>query len=179
MDSSGITLPEPNLISICSIIILDNDGGRVVAKYYDKESSLKEQKAFEKNLFKKTHRANGEVLMLDGYTILYRSSVDLFFYVLGGPDENALLLLSILNCLVESISSILRKNVEKRTLLENLDVVTLAIDEICDNGVILEADPAAVVQRVATKPEDIPIGEQTVSQIFQSAREQLKWSILR
>ncbi|XP_015792253.1 coatomer subunit zeta-1 [Tetranychus urticae] len=179
MDATNISFQDPILNAISGIIILDNDGNRIIAKYYDKNSSLKEQKAFEKNLFSKTHRANGEILMLDGYTCVYRSSVDLFFYVIGGADENGLLLMSLLNCLVESISSILRKNVEKRTLLENLDVVILAIDEICDGGIMLEADPAAVVQRVAIKPEDIPLGEQTVSQILQSAREQLKWSILR
>lgn len=38
--------------------ILDNDGNRILAKYYDKNvlPTTKEQKAFEKNLFNKTHR---------------------------------------------------------------------------------------------------------------------------
>ena len=42
--------------------------------------------------------------------------------------------MSVLNCLYESVSMILRKNVEKRALLDNIDVVMLAMDEICDNG---------------------------------------------
>lgn len=50
--------------------------------------SNKEQRAFEKNLFAKTHRENGEIILLDGYTVVYRSSVDLFFYVIGSYDEN-------------------------------------------------------------------------------------------
>ena len=45
-----------------------------------------------------------------------------------------LILISVLNCLYEAISLILRKNVEKRALLDNLDIVMLALDEICDNG---------------------------------------------
>jgi hypothetical protein len=36
----------------------------------------------------------------------------------------------------DSISQILRKNVEKRVVLDNLDVVMLALDEICDNGYV-------------------------------------------
>ena len=72
--------------------------------------------------------------MLDGFTCVYRSSVDLFFYVMGSSSENGLILASVLNCLHESINQILRKNVEKRTLLDQLDVVILAIDEICDGG---------------------------------------------
>lgn len=50
---------------------------------------------------------------------------------------------------------------------------------IIGHSIILEADPTSVVQRVATKPDDLPLGEQTVAQVFQSAREQLKWSLLR
>lgn len=70
--------------------ILDNDGNRILAKYYDKNvfSTAKEQKAFEKNLFSKTHRANAEIIMLDGLTCVYKSNVDLFFYVMGSSHEN-------------------------------------------------------------------------------------------
>lgn len=70
--------------------ILDNDGNRILAKYYDKNTfpTAKEQKAFEKNLFNKTHRSNTEIIMLDGLTCVYRSNVDLYFYVMGSSHEN-------------------------------------------------------------------------------------------
>jgi coatomer subunit zeta len=118
------------------MVILDNDGNRMLAKYYDKNifPTVKEQKQYEKNLFNKTHRANAEIIMLDGLTVVYKSNVDLFFYVMGGKQENELILLSVLNCLFDTISLILKKNVEKRALLDNLDVVMLAFDEICDGG---------------------------------------------
>ncbi|CAH1724366.1 unnamed protein product [Macrosiphum euphorbiae] len=175
------SLLEPTLYTVKGMAILDNDGNRILAKYYDDNifPTIKEQKAFEKNLFNRTHRANAEIIMLDGITCLYRSNVDLFFYVMGSSHENELLLMSVLQCMYDSISQILRKNVEKRVVLDNLDVVMLALDEICDNGIILEADSGAVVQRVALRTDDIPIGEQTVAQVFQSAKEQLKWSLLK
>lgn len=34
----------------------------------------------------------------------------------------------------DSISQILRKNVERKVVFDNLDIVMLAIDEICDGG---------------------------------------------
>lgn len=79
--------------------ILDNDGNRILAKYYDKNvfATAKEQKAFEKNLFNKTHRANAEIIMLDGLTCVYRSNVDLFFYVMGSSYENEVFRLSVYN----------------------------------------------------------------------------------
>ena len=117
--------------------------------------------------------------MLDGLTILYKNNVDLYFYVLGTPQENELLLLSVLNCVFDSISKIVRKDVEKRTVMENLGVILLALDEICDGGIILEADANEVENRVAVRNEDVPIGEQTVHQVLKSAKEQIKWSFFR
>ena len=129
-------------------------------QYYDDTfPTAKEKKAFERNLFNKTHRVNGEIIMLDGLTCVYKSSVDLFFYVMGSANENGvmnggfgefvnhftdsanrifstfqLILLNVLTCFYDAVFQILRKNVEKRYLMDNLDVIILALDEICDRG---------------------------------------------
>ncbi|XP_033224685.1 coatomer subunit zeta-1 isoform X3 [Belonocnema kinseyi] len=161
-------LLEPTLYTVKGIAILDNDGNRILAKYYDKNKfpTSKEQKAFEKTLFSKTHRANTEIIMHDGLICVYKSNVDLFFYVMGSAHENELILMSVLNCLYDSVSTILRKNVEKRAVLDSLDIIMLALDEICDGGIILDADATSVVQRVALRTDDIPLGEQTVAQVI-------------
>ncbi|KAL4228820.1 Coatomer subunit zeta-1 [Mactra antiquata] len=178
---------EPSLYSVKAIMILDNDGNRLMAKYYDDQfPSTKEQKTFEKNLFSKTHRANAEIIMFEGLTCVYRSNVDLFFYVVGSVNENELILASVLNAFYEAVSQILRRNIEKRALLENLDAIFLAMDEICDGGIILDCDTSSIVSKVAVKSDDIPIGEQTVSQqikskleVIQTAKDQIKWSLLK
>ena len=123
-----ISLLRPSLYSVKGIIILDNDGQRMWANYYDPNifASPKDELRFEKSLFSKTSRTKSEdvdVVMLDNLTILYKSRVDLYFYVLGGPKENELLLMSVLNCVFDSISIILRKNVEKSTVFENMDMI--------------------------------------------------------
>lgn len=46
--------------------------------------------------------------------------------------------MSVLNCLYESINDILKKNVEKRAVLESLDIVMLTMDEICDRGYVID-----------------------------------------
>uniref|UniRef100_A0A3P9A498 Coatomer subunit zeta n=3 Tax=Esox lucius TaxID=8010 RepID=A0A3P9A498_ESOLU len=141
---------EPSLYTVKAVFILDNDGNRLLSKYYDTElyPSMKEQKNFEKNVFNKTHKADNEIAFLEGMTIVYKSSIDLFFYVVGSAQENELMLMAVLNCLFESLSQVLRKNVEKRCLLDNLDGVFLVVDEIIDGGVILESDPQQVIQKV-------------------------------
>jgi len=172
------TLFEPTLYMVKGMAILDSDGNRILAKYYDTAifPSVKEEKKFEKQLFS---RANAEITMINKLTCVYKSNVDLYFYVIGPSQENELILQSVLNCLYDSVSNILRKNVEKKTLLDNLDIVMLAFDEICDGGIPLEVDPQVVVTRVALRVEESPFNDQTVTQVLQSAREQLKWSLLK
>ena len=55
-------------------MILDNDGERIVAKYYDDDiyGGVKEQKNFEKTLFNKTAKSDAEILLLDGLTIVFK-----------------------------------------------------------------------------------------------------------
>lgn len=127
------------MYTIKGMLILDNDGNRIVAKYYDKNvfPTTKEQKAYEKNLFNKTHRrsdTNTDIIMLDGLTCVYKQNVDVYFYVMGSCNENELLLVNVLNCLFDSISMILKKDVVAVSVLNNLDIIMLAFDEICDGG---------------------------------------------
>ncbi|XP_062388780.1 coatomer subunit zeta-2 isoform X2 [Sardina pilchardus] len=178
MDSVAL---EPSLYTVKAVFILDNDGNRLLSKYYDLDlyPSMKEQRSFEKNVFNKTHKADNEIAFLEGMTIVYKGSIDLFFYVVGSAQENELMLMAVLNCLFESLSQILRKNVERRCLLDNMDGVFLVVDEIIDGGVILESDPQQVVEKVNYRADDNPLSEQSVAQVLQSAKDQIKWSILK
>ncbi|MEE6472039.1 hypothetical protein FKM82_009444 [Ascaphus truei] len=82
-------LLDPSLYTVKAVLILDNDGERLFAKYYDETyPSVKEQKAFEKNIFNKTHRTDSEIALLEGLTVVYKSSIDLYFYVIGSSHEN-------------------------------------------------------------------------------------------
>ncbi|KRY38668.1 Coatomer subunit zeta-1, partial [Trichinella spiralis] len=148
------------------MMILDSDGKRILSKYYDDAfNNTKEQKAFEKKLYTKTHKANAEIVMLDGFVCVYKSSVDLYFAVIGGSNENELILQSVLNCFYESVCQILKKNVDKKNLFSNLDMIMLAMDEICESGIILEVDSNNVTSRIAQRGDDLTFAEQTVAQV--------------
>ncbi|XP_009870534.1 PREDICTED: coatomer subunit zeta-1-like, partial [Apaloderma vittatum] len=101
-----------------------------------------------------------EITCLEGLTVIYRSSVDLFFYVVGGCQENELMLSAVLTCLLDTLSHLLGKEVEKRWLLENMEGTFLVVDEIVDRGVILETDPQQVIHQV----DENPLSEQSESQ---------------
>lgn len=96
--------------------------------------------------------------MFDEVVVCYKFIGDLMFYVTGSQDENELILHTILVAFYESVTLLLRCGwclktaltqprphtlhelavcrgaVEKKTVLENLDLVLLAMDEIVDKG---------------------------------------------
>ncbi|VDP83806.1 unnamed protein product [Schistosoma mattheei] len=117
--------------------------------------------------------------MLDGATCVYRNVGDLYFYVVGDANENELLLVSALQCLYDSVSQALKRSVEKKTLMDNLDLIFLIVDELCHNGILLESDATALVSRVGARTDDIPLGEQTVAQAIQNAKEQIRMSLIK
>ena len=173
-------MSPPSLYTVKSIIILDSDGQRIVGKYYDDQfATIKEQKDFEKSLFAKTHKVNGEIVMLDNMTIVYKNNLDLFYYVVGSTSQNEIMLGSVLTCLFDSLNQIFRKNLDRKSLLDNLESAFLTVDEICMHGILLETDPHQVAVRVSLKENEVPLAEQSVMDVVKSARDQLKWSILR
>lgn len=141
--------------SIKAIIILQIDGRRTLAKYYD-DQLHSTSKQFEKRLFSKTKtpKAKDEVIVLDGVLIVHKFITDSHIYVVGGKNENPLVLEGVLSCLVEIISSLPNNGVSNNLVLDNLSRVILALDEICDSGMILEIDPNLVLQRITATSQD-------------------------
>ena len=46
-----------------------------------------------------------------------------------------------------------RNSTDRRTIIENYDLVSLAVDEIVDDGIVLETDPVIVASRVSRPPQ--------------------------
>jgi coatomer subunit zeta len=128
--------------------------------YTNPFKTLKEQRAFEQGMWEKTRRAQGkpascslssvlrlygalsvytrqdkgDILLYNSHLVLFKPSIDLTFYVVGPESENELMLNGVLNALHDSVSLLLRHQVEKRAILENLDLVVLCLDETVDEG---------------------------------------------
>ncbi|THH29533.1 hypothetical protein EUX98_g4640 [Antrodiella citrinella] len=179
-----------SLYTISAFIIVDTDGHRVLAKYYHppgdpnagskKLTTFKEQRSFEKGLFQKTKKAGGDITLYDGYLAVYKHSLDLICYIIGSTSENELMLLSALSSFIDAVSLLLRNQLEKRSVLENLDLVLLCLDETIDDGVIVETDAAAIASRVSRPKADtteIVINEQTLLNAYQTVKEKMQQRI--
>mmetsp|Transcript_25772 Transcript_25772/g.48345 ORF Transcript_25772/g.48345 Transcript_25772/m.48345 type:complete len:196 (+) Transcript_25772:41-628(+) len=136
------------------LMVLDSSGERIMAKYYDQRPKS-EQDKYEALLHKKTKtlsfRSDAEVLLLDQEVFVVRGSSDCKIVVSGCIDENELILVSVLDVIYETILSLLRGQLDRRTILDNLELVLLTIDEVIDHGHIMELDPHAVSGRVLMK----------------------------
>lgn len=108
-------------------------------------ATLKDQRSFEKSVVEKVGKRNGgaaassssatEIQLLDSHLLLSKSSLDVHLVVVAPAEENELMVSSVLSNLWEAIGMLLAgQGVEKRALLENLDLVTLAVDEAIDDG---------------------------------------------
>lgn len=125
-----------------------------MAKYFD-ERIKTEQDKYEALLHKKTKtlsfRSDAEVLLIDQEVFVVRGSSDCKIVVSGSSEENELILVSVLDVIYETILSLLRGQLDRRTILDNLELVLLTIDEVIDHGHIMEVDPHAVSSRVLMK----------------------------
>ncbi|KAI1333160.1 snare-like protein [Xylariaceae sp. FL0255] len=186
-------MPSMSLQAVTAVVILSiDDGSRIFAKYYNAPhhaptgsastspyADVKSQKSFEKGLLDKTAKQTGDIILYDNKLVLYKMESDVMMYVVGGADENEVLLYNVILALRDSLHLLFKQSVDKRTVVENYDLVSLAIDEIVDDGIILETDPTIIVQRVSKAPTQdvnlsrIDLSEQGVNNLAQLGKAKL------
>lgn len=143
-----------------AVLLLDSDGNRIVTKYFQPPqetisehppaapavpglaalgarnpyATLKEQRALEQAVCDKARRAAGDLFQYDGNLVLFKATYDVYLMVIAPERENELMMHSFLMSLYEALSILLQSQIDKRTILDNLDLVTLAVDESVDDG---------------------------------------------
>lgn len=183
-----------SLFSVKAVLILDStEGSRVFAKYYHQPSaehqdgnarveqsyvSTKSQRAFEKGLHEKTAKQTGDIILFDNRVVVYKHVIDVSIYVVGGLNENEVFLYNVVVALREALEILLKHSIDKRTIVENFDLVSLAVDEIVDDGIVLDTDPVIISSRVTRAPSHdtsgkIELNEQGLLNAYQIAKERL------
>ncbi|PVU95622.1 hypothetical protein BB559_002661 [Furculomyces boomerangus] len=177
-----------SLYTVNAVIIFDNEGKRLISKYYNRQQggrryiTTKEKRAFEGSLQDKV-KSGEEIMLFDGNLIIFSSVSDVTFCLVGSQDENELLLMSILNGFIDSLNMLLRQNVDKRSILDGLDLVLLALDETIDDGIALETDPEIITSRVSRRGEDsvdmnlATLNEKTLLEAYKQAKERFNLSL--
>lgn len=114
--------PNLSLFSVNALLILSTDGTRILAKYYrsphtasttgattdNPYPTLKEQKAFEKGLVEKTAKSTADIILYDGHVVLFKAESDVMLYVVGGMEENEMMLYQVVLALRDTLQILLK-----------------------------------------------------------------------
>jgi len=183
-----------SLYAVQAVLVLDNEGNRILAKYYSPSSPtavksplvaapVKEQKAFEKKLVQKTKGVNGDILLMDKHLVVYKQTADVLIYLVCPPEENEALVYQALVTLRDSVDAMLDHQVDKTFLVAHYDRLALVVDEIIDNGIILATEKRSIVARTTIEAEEEPslqnldIGEKGFKGVFDFAAGRLAQAV--
>jgi hypothetical protein len=85
---------------------------------------------------------------------VYTMGTDVFFYVVGSVSENEIILQTVLEAFVNTLKTVLKGHLDKHTILDNLELLLLTVDEIVDAGTVLETDSNVLSKRVMLRNPD-------------------------
>lgn len=173
-----------------AVVVINHEGKRICSRFCDRTlwGDEESRRAFEMSLLRKVQAMGDvsesvDVMEFKDFVIAYKHSDDLFMFVVGGVDENELIMVEVLQALDDTLATIMRNQVYEEAVLENLESLLLVIDELVDQeGIIMETEPEELVTRVGQQGgsfmDQVPLGEQTLGQALQTARDQITRSIL-
>ena len=172
--------------SILAVLILDAEGRRICTKYHTRRGvrflggDADAEVAFEAKLFKKTKNmttafVDSDAVLVDKQVVVFQARADSYIYVVAREEENEVILDNVLSGLVVALQILLQGSFESHVLLQNLGTVMLAVDEVAENGTILEVDGMAIANRVLMRGIDgnQQMVDMSVSDAMKIAKEQL------
>lgn len=184
----GLSGVEQPLVK--AVVVINHEGKRICSRFCDRSlwSDQESQRAFEMSLLRKVQAMgdvseNVDVMEFSDYVIAYKQADDMYMFVVGGGQENELIMAEVLQALDETLHITMRGQVFEEAVLENLESMLLVVDELVDQeGVIMESEPQELAMRVGQHGggfmDQVPLGEQTLGQALQTARDQITRSIL-
>ena len=103
------------------------------------------------------------------------AGIDVKFFISADSSENELILVSVLEAIYNALSEILSNQMDQRTLVDNLELTLLTVDEVIDHGQIMELDSNAVASRVLMRSSEggsqQAIGDLSISQAINLAKD--------
>ena len=143
---------------INALIILDNEGNRIIAKYYNEEfESIESQKKIETKLFQKSNKLSilkqpdSEILNIDSHTCVFKFYLDIGIFILGKANDNEVALASVLDVIHQCLEVVLKQGIERKFMINNMSSVLLIIDEIVENGIIMSLETEDILSRLDLK----------------------------
>jgi coatomer subunit zeta len=162
-------------------LILNTEGERILAKYYDdrkKDDQIKNEASLHRKTKSFKVGQDTEVFLVENEVVALRAGADCKFYLSAPVEENELILVAVLDAIFDALCEIFNNHIDQRTIMENLELMLLTVDEVIDHGQIFELDTKAVASRVLMRSTEASgdtraIGDLSLSQAMLLAKDQL------
>jgi len=143
------------------VLLLTESGERIAAKYY-RDKQLAETKAqfeFEARVHAKLNEmdvrpSSVESIIFEKYIMVFKVYGDGTRLIVFAPlEENELLVFSVLSAIDETLRWFV-EDVNAKKLGSRLRFIMLIIDEVLDDGLVVDNEVNSIVQRLVATPED-------------------------
>ena len=83
--------------------------------------------------------------------VLYISSSNVKIFVIASSSANELVIDEVIGGLESALNTLLKGTIDARGIIDNMDYVLLAIDELVEDGIIFETEGDDIASRVLMK----------------------------
>ena len=139
------------------IIILDNSGKLIYGKYFiDKDQE--KQREFEKQLcfqVKNLNITQGklDIFNIDDYNVFVKIIGEIAYFIGVNEEDNECLGYNFCKIFENCLGGITNDNFDQKKIFDNLDKIMLIIDEMVDNGLIINSDPDSIEKLISLQDE--------------------------
>ena len=131
------------------IIILDNSGKIIYSKYFTDKNTAEKQREFEKQLCFQVKNLNilpGEldVFTIEDYNVFVKLIGEVAYFIGINENDNECLGYNFCKIFENCLANILNDNFQRMKIFNNLEKIMLLIDEMIDNGIIVNTDQDSI-----------------------------------
>ena len=139
------------------IIILDNSGKLIYSKYFTGKDQIK-QREFEKQLcfqVKNLNICQGEldIFSMDDYNIFVKIIGEIAYFIGLNEEDNECLGYNFCKLFENCLGNITNDNFERPKIFDNLEKIIVMIDEMLDNGLIVNTDSDSISKLICHQEE--------------------------
>ena len=141
-----------------AVVMYSTSGTLIISQYYTDSIPEERRLAFENAIFQRALEDSfGQVLQHEEFIVLYKPVADILVFFVCDLKANELMWFEIMTSMVTAMSMVFERKVKAKvnteTLMKQIDLLYLLLDEMIENGYVFEADIWAVVARTLLKEE--------------------------
>ena len=140
------------------IIILDNSGKIIYSKYYTDKNTAEKQREFERQLCFQVKNLNilpGEldIFSFEDFNIFVKLIGEIAYFIGISENDNECLGYNFCKIFENCLSNILNDNFERVKIFKKLEKIMLLIDEMVDNGIIVNTDQDSIEKLIINQEQ--------------------------